>query len=125
MFESDSNSDPDNLNYPVPSDTGYTIFSKSGCHFCIEAKTALKQYNPEIINCDKYLALNRTGFLTHIKEQTGQDYKTFPMIFHNAKFIGGYTDLIKYMANIGNNSVDSKGTRNDTGNTVELITDDF
>ena len=39
----------------------------------------------------------RNDFLEFIKNQIGHEYKTFPIIFHNGKFIGGYTELNTYI----------------------------
>ena len=85
--------------FQKPSSTGYTIYSKSGCPYCIKAKTLLNIDNPIIINCDEYLVDNKEEFLQFIKEYALKEHKTFPMIFCDTKFIGGYSDLLDFLRN--------------------------
>ncbi len=86
------------MDFISPSNTGFTIYSKSGCPNCTKAKQLLHGYsNMEIINCDEYLLEDKEGFLNFIKEKTGGiEHRTFPMIFHDKTFIGGYKELEKY-----------------------------
>jgi hypothetical protein len=46
----------------------------------------------EMINCDEYLLEDREGFLAFIKERAGKEYKTFPMVFADGKFLGGFSE---------------------------------
>jgi glutaredoxin len=49
-----------------------------------------------MVPCDTYLKDDRTSFLEFIYNATGGiEYKTFPMIFQNGRFIGGYMDFVK------------------------------
>lgn len=81
-----------NIEYPKPSNYGYTIYTKSGCPYCEQVKILLKNNipQPNYIDCDSFLVFNRNKFLFFIKQLTGIDYKTFPMVFLNGYFIGGY-----------------------------------
>jgi len=45
---------------------------------------------PLFVNCDNFLLENKEEFLTLMKSLIGYEYKTFPMIFKNGIFIGGY-----------------------------------
>ena len=74
--------------------TGFTIYSKSNCSYCIKVKKILvdKQISFLDINCDEYLVKNKEEFLLFIKEQANKDYKTFPIVFKDGKFIGGFTE---------------------------------
>jgi glutaredoxin len=83
------------MNIIMPSKTYYTIYTKNNCSYCSKAKSLLENENPKplIINCDHYLNSNRNGFLLFIKNLTGVSYNTFPMVFYNGLFIGGYTEL--------------------------------
>ena len=86
------------MDYIMPSNDTYTIYTKSGCNFCVKAKEILKNENiePLIVDCDKYLQEDRTEFLNFIRLLSGVEYKTFPMIFMKGHFIGGYTDIVKH-----------------------------
>ena len=75
----------------------FILYSKSDCRFCELAKQLLldEGHNYEIIMCDNYLKDDREGFLERMETKIGRPYKTFPMIFCEERFIGGYTDLVK------------------------------
>ena len=79
-----------------PLDEGYTIYSKSGCMYCNKVKQMLtekKKFFVEV-NCDDFLIedKNKASFLLFISEIAKKEYKTFPMIFYNGDFIGGYNE---------------------------------
>jgi glutaredoxin len=80
--------------YPIPAQTGYTIFTKTACPYCVMAKNLLKDENPQVLECDEYLFSPQTKehFLQYIQNLTGKSYRTFPMVFKDGVFIGGYTD---------------------------------
>jgi glutaredoxin len=82
---------------PLP--TGFTIYSKSGCPNCNKVKLLLKEkyFLFSIIDCDEYILENKDFFLLFIKEQINKDWKTFPIVFDNGKFIGGYQETQKYI----------------------------
>lgn len=86
------------MNYIMPSNDTYTIYTKSSCPFCVKAKEFLKNETPEplIVNCDEYLVENKASFLSFLKLLTIIEYKTFPLIFFKGIFIGGYTDIVKH-----------------------------
>lgn len=86
------------MEFLKPSQTGFTIYSKSGCPNCTKAKQLLHEnVSMEIINCDEYLLEDKEGFLQFIKELAGGiDHRTFPIVFHETKFIGGYKELDSY-----------------------------
>lgn len=87
------------MSYPEPSKTGYTIFSKSGCTYCDQVKELLKEENKEFImyNCDVFLEKDKPAFLDYIKQKAGKEYKTFPMVFLDGAFIGGFMDTYKIL----------------------------
>jgi glutaredoxin len=45
---------------------------------------------PLFVNCDEFLLENKEEFLNLMKSLIGYEYKTFPMIFKDGRFIGGY-----------------------------------
>jgi glutaredoxin len=90
---------PSNLLFQNPSDTCYTIYTKSGCSYCVKAKKLLEKEKDTvlIINCDDYLIENKELFLDFIKEKNhGKEMRTFPIIFYKNQFIGGYTELATF-----------------------------
>lgn len=83
------------MDIPSPATDSYTIYSKSGCHYCERAKEVLKYNNISYteVNCDAYLAENKSAFLEKMKTYTNKDYRTFPMTFYNGVFLGGYVEM--------------------------------
>jgi glutaredoxin 3 len=86
------------MDYIMPNSQGYTIYSKSGCPFCTKVKRLLEKESPAplLVDCDDYLLENKEDFLSFIQQMAGKEYKTFPMIFHNGNFLGGFTDTKEY-----------------------------
>ena len=84
-------------NLERPSKENYTIYSKSGCINCKKVKDLLKEYQIEyiVINCDEYLIENKEDFLKQMAEEIGHEYKTFPMVFNNRIFVGGYNETLE------------------------------
>lgn len=69
--------------------SGYTIYSKSQCNYCDKLKE--KMPDAYIINCDEYLE-EVDEFLDFIGTLTDKNPTTFPMVFHDGQFIGGYKE---------------------------------
>jgi len=82
------------MNIPRPTKYSYTIYVRSNCVYCTKAKELLQNENRTtlIVNCDGYLAYNRQEFLNQMQAFIGHEYRTFPMIFKNGVFVGGYTE---------------------------------
>ena len=80
--------------YPSPSQTGYTIYTKNACPYCLLVKQLLKEEDYLIIECDDYLYSPQTKelFLQYIQIITGKSHRTFPIVFKDGVFVGGYTD---------------------------------
>jgi len=88
------------MNYPTPNATGFTIYTKTNCGYCDKVKSLLTSsgYPYTAILCDDYLKNDKMAFLEFIESIANVPYNTFPMVFHNSNFVGGYTDTMKYMA---------------------------
>uniref|UniRef100_A0A6C0DCG9 Glutaredoxin domain-containing protein n=1 Tax=viral metagenome TaxID=1070528 RepID=A0A6C0DCG9_9ZZZZ len=86
------------MEFEKPSEVGYTIYSKSRCPFCTKAKVLLEEEPYTIIDCDMYLVDDTTKqqFLLFIENIIGKEYRTFPMIFKDGEFIGGFTETKVY-----------------------------
>lgn len=87
------------MEFPKPLQGQFTIYSKSGCINCTKVKTLLKEKHIlfTIIDCDEFILESKEEFLAFIQSISGIEYKMFPMVFDNAKFIGGYNETNKYL----------------------------
>jgi len=83
----------------------FTIYTKSGCPYCDKAKDLFREWkhiDSELHwvenNCDIYLKdpYDKEHFLDDMRKHIGKTWRTFPMIFHRDRFVGGYTDLVEY-----------------------------
>ena len=77
-----------------PLESGFTIYSKSGCPNCLKAKALLKSKNLllKVIDCDEYIIEDKDFFLLFISALSNTDVKMFPIIFYDGEFIGGYNE---------------------------------
>jgi glutaredoxin len=124
-------------NFTYPSENQWTIYTKSNCKYCTMVKELLNDnlLCPIMINCDEWIGdnTNKKIFLNKIKNIIGQEYKTFPMVFKNKTFIGGFTDTYKFITlhkiidpNIDlTNNTNSCDNMNFTDNSNLIIKDDF
>lgn len=82
------------MGFELPEKSGFTIYSKSGCPNCSKVKTFLKDINFifNVVDCDEYLIEEKDKFLEFIKNLTQIEYKIFPIIFFDEKFVGGYNE---------------------------------
>lgn len=77
-------------------DKGYTVYTKTGCTYCIKLKNLFEEKNIDAtyIDCDSYITdENKDDFLLFMKMFT--EHKTFPMVFFNKVCIGGFTETKK------------------------------
>ena len=81
-----------------PLKTGFTVYSKSGCPNCTKVKKLLaeKKVFFVVIDCDDYIIADKENFLLFIRERANKEYKTFPMVFNDGIFIGGFTETQDY-----------------------------
>ena len=86
------------MEFEEPFSKDFTIYSKSGCINCTAVKKLLKEkfFYFQEINCDEYLIEEKENFLLFIENKIGKSYKTFPIVFYNGNFIGGYTETIEF-----------------------------
>lgn len=82
-----------------PVKKGYTIYTKEKCIYCEKVKELLEKEEMKIIPCDNYLLENKEKFLDFIEKKAGISYKTFPMVFLDEIFIGGFTETKKMFDN--------------------------
>lgn len=82
-----------------PLDTGFTVYSKSGCSNCTRVKQLLrdKEFFFLEVDCDEFLIEDKEGFLLFIKERSGRDHRTFPIVFKDGNFIGGFLETQQWV----------------------------
>jgi glutaredoxin len=87
------------MEFVEPQPIGFTIYSKSGCHNCGKIKKLLTEkhlfFNE--VNCDEYLIEEKECFLSFIENKIKKSYTTFPMIFYDGKFIGGFNEASEHI----------------------------
>ena len=76
--------------FPIPNPASFTIYTKSGCPFCVKAKILLKSKNPVIYSCDEFLvdASTKEKFLKYIHHLANREHKSFPIVFDKGVFVG-------------------------------------
>jgi glutaredoxin len=87
------------MSFEAPSQTGFTIYSKSNCSFCTKVKQLLTDNQIFFleIQTDDYLLEDKEGFLLFIAGLIKKEYRTFPMVFNHGQFIGGFTDTESFV----------------------------
>ena len=85
-----------------PNESGFTIYSKSGCPNCLKVKALLKKNNINfiIVDCDEYIIEDKQFFLLFINKLSNTSVTMFPIIFNNRLFIGGYNETQDYINKI-------------------------
>ena len=89
------------MDFEKPTETGYTIYSKSGCPLCNDVKSFLKVRGLSftIIDSDEYLFEDRDGFIAFIESITKKPTGGFPKVFADGVIVGGYAETKKYVSN--------------------------
>ena len=86
----------------------YTIYTKPKCSFCDKTKELLKDVEPapHWIDCTPYLTSesSKNLFLQFIQDtaKLSQPYKTFPMVFCDGKFVGGFLETERLIMDFDN-----------------------
>ena len=90
------------MEFQLPSKTGFTIYSKSGCPNCVNVKKILQENKIEylLIDCDEYLIEEREKFLKFIENISKKEIKMFPIVFFDANFLGGLKATKEYIVNL-------------------------
>lgn len=85
------------MEIPQPLVSGFTVYSKSDCSYCDKVKKLLEEGRiiVKLVNCDEFLLADKPAFLKEIETLAKKEYKTFPMVFLNGEFLGGFTDTLK------------------------------
>ena len=88
-----------NMNIEKPVETGFTIYSKSGCPNCTRIKKTMIEKKQTFIeiNCDEYLIEDKEFFLSFIKNLAQKECKVFPMIFNDGAVIGSFNETQEFL----------------------------
>lgn len=71
------------------------VLSKNNCKYCDLLFSFLKDYPYEKIICDD---INKDDLKRIVTGISGKNHNTFPMVFIDGAFIGGYDETVKYMS---------------------------
>jgi len=101
------------MNIPHPTSDRFTVYTKKNCSYCEKVKDALEHSfeTPEIIPCDDFLtddfltndfltnsnSTNKERFVAFMNSLTKDKFKTFPVVFFDKTFIGGYNETVLYL----------------------------
>ena len=84
-------------NIPKPNETEWVIYTKAGCPYCSKAMELLKSQNSSAqVTKFEMTSSNKQSVYTLIDSLTSS-YRYYPIIFHKGKFVGGFSDLKKYL----------------------------
>jgi glutaredoxin-related protein len=83
----------------------FIIYTKQSCQYCSDLKTFLIKNNKTFQEIDIYQinSLQTIPFEYHDKDSFFKKlneiiiWKTFPIVFKNNTFIGGYTETVQYV----------------------------
>tara|TARA_Y100001954_G_scaffold233280_2_gene286283 strand:+ start:881 stop:1159 length:279 start_codon:yes stop_codon:yes gene_type:complete len=73
---------------------GWFMFTKTKCSYCTKAKALLPEAS--IVECDEFLK-DRDAFLSYVDSLTDKKPRTFPMVFYDGRFMGGFTETSNYL----------------------------
>jgi glutaredoxin len=85
----------------VPSENGYFLYTKSNCKWCKKAKETLPDC--VVVNVDKHIEDNKNDFLAFVDEISYATPRTFPIVFYNGIFVGGFTESLQHLKLITSN----------------------
>ena len=83
-----------------PIQSHWTIYTKTNCIYCDRVKNLLGGESViTFVNCDDWLKNYETTqlFLNQMKNIIGYEYRTFPMVFRNNNFVGGFNETNDYL----------------------------
>lgn len=78
---------------PPPKTHQLTAYGRKGCMYSEMAKNYVLSKGGKYYQLDDYYDGQPRKFFDHVKSIIGSHH-TFPVVFKNAKFIGGYSELV-------------------------------
>lgn len=101
---------------PIPTE-GWFVLKKSKCSFCDKLADLFATHKIEgHVRLTDHLLSNsahREALLEWIETSIGRPYKTFPMVWFNGHFVGGYTDTLAMLGGPGPHTSVNKDTPRD------------
>ena len=92
------------MSFAEPNPNKWTVYTKSGCPYCIRAKDLLNfnMIDYDIVDCDEILKDSKTKeeFLLYIETRANFKHRTFPIVFNHNVFIGGFDKTTEYINNL-------------------------
>ena len=109
------------MNIQSPTSSRFTVYTKKNCSYCEKVKDELEHHfeTPEIIPCDDFLSndylsndylsndylinsnsnsnTKKQVFVAFMNSLTKDKFKTFPVVFFDKTFIGGYNETVLYL----------------------------
>ena len=77
----------------------YLMISKDNCPYCVKAKKLLKTHEIPVTELNVPEDLTRDEFRHMFTEM--DEPLTVPKIYDGSKLIGGYTELVQYLKELG------------------------
>jgi glutaredoxin len=71
------------------------IFSKADCPFCVDALKLAARSRMQITEIKLNRDMNREEMIKKVQSRSGVEFKTFPQIFLDGEYIGGFEDFNK------------------------------
>lgn len=78
----------------------FDIFTKPTCKYCTASKNLIRQHGYQIREYD----IEAAPALRQVLKEAG--YKTVPVIFDLGAYVGGYEELVDYLASLEGISID-------------------
>lgn len=95
------------MKIPSPTSDRFTVYTKQNCSYCEKVKDLLEHSfeTPEIIPCDDFLVndfltdsnTKKQKFVAFMNSLTKDKFKTFPVVFFDKTFIGGYNETVLFL----------------------------
>jgi glutaredoxin len=86
------------MEFPKPSETGLTVFTRDSCINCDKLKGYLKNRKYKVVYCDPYLTDEhvKKQFIDQLFYITGKRIRHFPIVFLDGLYIGNYDDFLDF-----------------------------
>lgn len=75
----------------------FIVYTKTDCLNCAKVKLLLRDKSKIIVNCDDLLSSDRQSFVSEMEKKMKCKFKSFPMIFIDDVYLGGYEELMDYL----------------------------
>lgn len=82
--------------FPSPNSEGFFVYTKDNCKYCLMVKELIP--DASYINTESLLVEKKEEFLTFIEGLVGKSHRTFPIVFYNGAFVGGFIETHRLCA---------------------------